>query len=76
MLLDIDVVMRMHNLIEYSDIYLKTSKSLWQCYRVEAALDNTGNIIDFPAVNNNSIWFKFKEKIAGPTYNNGKKTLI
>ena len=27
---EIDVVMPMYNLIEYSDNYLKTSRSLWQ----------------------------------------------
>ena len=30
---DIDIVMPMYNLIEYSDNYAKTSGSLWQCYR-------------------------------------------
>ena len=30
---DIDVVMPMYNLIEYSDNYSKTSGSLWQYYR-------------------------------------------
>ena len=29
----INVVMPMYNLIEYNDIYLKTSESLWQYYR-------------------------------------------
>ena len=29
----IDIVMPMHNLIEYSDNYLKTSRRLWQYYR-------------------------------------------
>ena len=37
---DIDVVMSMYNLIEYSDIYSKTSGSLWQYYRDEPASDN------------------------------------
>ena len=32
---DIDIVMPMHNLIEYSDNYAKTSGSLWQYYRDE-----------------------------------------
>ena len=32
---DIDIVMRMYNLIEYSDNYSKTSGSLWQYYRDE-----------------------------------------
>ena len=30
---DIDIVMTMYNLIEYSDNYSKTSESLWQYYR-------------------------------------------
>ena len=30
---DIDIVMPMYNLIEYSDNYSKTSGSLWQYYR-------------------------------------------
>ena len=32
---DIDIVMPMYNLIEYSDNYSKTSGSLWQYYRDE-----------------------------------------
>ena len=30
---DIDIVMPMYNLIEYSSNYLKTSGSVWQYYR-------------------------------------------
>ena len=33
---DIDTVMPMYNLIEYSDNYSKTSGRLWQYYRVES----------------------------------------
>ena len=40
---DIDIVMPMYNLIEYSDNYSKTSGSLWQYTK------------DIPAVNNNAI---------------------
>ena len=32
---DIDIVMPMYNLIEYSDNYSKTSGSLWQYYKYE-----------------------------------------
>ena len=32
---EIDAVMPRYNLIEYSDSYLKTSRSLWQYYRDE-----------------------------------------
>ena len=51
--------------MEYSDIYWKPSGSLWQYYRDELALDNNNKIIDFPAnsKNNNSISFKFKQKL-------------
>ena len=52
--------MPMYNLIKYSDAYSKKSGSLWQQYRHEPALDNNGNIIDFPDDNNNSASFKFK----------------
>ena len=51
---DIDIVVPMHNLIEYSDAYSKTSESLWQYYRDEPAIDANNNIIDFPADKNNS----------------------
>ena len=63
----------MYNLIEYSDTYLKTSASLWQYYKDEPALDNDGNIIDFPDDNNNSALFKFKQKITRQTGNSGTK---
>ena len=43
---DIDIVMPMYNLIEYSDNYAKTSGSLWQYYRDEAN-DNLANSKSF-----------------------------
>ena len=51
---DLDVVIPMYNLIEYSDNYLKTSGSLWQYYG-----DDQNNIIT------NSESSKFKIKITG-----------
>ena len=68
-----DIVMPIYNLIEYSDAYSKTSESLWQYHRDEPALDNNGNIIDFPDDNNNSASYKFKQKITGQTGNGGTK---
>ena len=53
---DIDIVMPMYNLIEYSDNYSKTSGSLWQYYKD----DPNDNIA-------NSKSFKFKVKITGTT---------
>ena len=55
---DIDIVMPMYNLIEYSDNYAKTSGSLWQYYRDEA----NNNLADSES-------FKFKVKITGKTPN-------
>ena len=55
---DIDIVMPMYNLIEYSDNYAKASGSLWQYYRVEP----NNNLAD-------SEPFKFKVKITGKTPN-------
>ena len=49
--------MIMYNVIKYSNNYSKTLESLWQYYRYEQALDNTGNIIYFPAKNTNSVSF-------------------
>ena len=64
--------MPIYNLIEYSDPYLKTSGSLWQYFRDEPALNDNGEIIDFPA-DNNSASFKFKQRITGQTGNSGTK---
>ena len=62
----------MYNLIEYSYNYSKKSGSLWQYYRNDPPLVN-GAIVDFPANNSNSAWFKFKQKITGKTRNNSTK---
>ena len=70
---DIDIVIPMHNLIEYSNAYSTTSGSLWQYKRDEPALDNNNNIIDFPANNNNSISFKVKQQLTGEIGNGGTK---
>ena len=55
---DIDIVMPLYNLIEYSDNYAKTTGSLWQCFRYEPN-DNLGD----------SESFKSKIKITGKTPN-------
>ena len=70
---DIDTVMPMYNLIEYSDNYSKTPGSLWQYYRDEPYLNNNGAIANFPADNNNSASFKCKTKIAVRIGNDGTK---
>ena len=59
---DIDIIMPMYNLIEYSDNYAKISGSLWQYYRDEPN-DNLANCESF----------KSKIKITGKTTNNGNE---
>ena len=59
---DIDIVMPMYNLIEYSDNYAKTSGGLWQYYRDEP----NNNLADSES-------FKSKTKIAGKTSDNGNE---
>ena len=70
---DIDIVMPMHNLIEYSNAYLKISGSLCQYYTDEPALDNNGNILDFSANGNKSSSFNFKQQITEETGKEGPK---
>ena len=62
---NIDVVMSMYDLTEYSVIYSKASGGLRQYYKNELALCDKGNIIDFPGNRNNNISFRFKQQIAG-----------
>ena len=69
---DIDIVMPMYNLIEYSDNYAKTTGSLWQYCKDIPARNANGEIIIF-AGNNTTDSFKFKAKITGQTGNGGTK---
>ena len=63
--------MSMYNLIEQSDACSNTSGRLQQYYSDVPALDNNGNIIDFPGNNNNSNSFKFNQQITKQTGNGG-----
>ena len=68
---DIDIVMPMYNLIEYSDNYAKTTGSLWQyCKDIPALINN--QIVIFTA-NNLTDLFIFRVKITGQTGYNGTK---
>ena len=42
---DLDIVMPMYNLIEYSDNYSKTSGSLWQYRKDIPAVKNNNNLL-------------------------------
>ena len=72
---DIDVVMPMYNLIEYSDNYSKTSGISWQYCRDEPALDDNNAIVDFNAANTSTNSFKLKAIITGQASNNGTKNV-
>ena len=72
---NIDIVMSMYNLKEYSDNYSKTSKVLWKYYRDEPFLDANGTITDFPADDNKSASFTFKTKIADKIENSNTKDI-
>ena len=71
---DLDIVMPMYNLLEYSKNYRKTIWSLYNYYRDELSDDaddnNFGNI---KVVNSNT--FKHKNKIIGNTNNQGTKDI-
>ena len=70
---DIDIVMLMYNLIEYSDNYAKTTECLWQyCEDIPARDANDDDIVIF-ADGNTTDSFKFKLKITGRTGNGGTK---
>ena len=63
---DIDIVMSMYNLIEYSDNCAKTTGSLWQYFRDD---DGDGDDIDIE----DSKSFKSKVKITGKTNDDNEK---
>ena len=67
----IDIVMPMHNLIEYSNNYSKTSGCLWQNYKDIPAVDDGCGIVGFNGTNA-TYSFNFKTKITGQTDNNGE----
>ena len=64
---DLDIVMSMYNLLEYSKNYRKTIGSLYNYYRDELSDDAHDNNFDnIKVVNSNT--FKYKNKIIGNTY--------
>ena len=69
---DIDIIMPMYNLIEYSDNYAKTTGSLWQ-YCKDIPARDANNIIEEFTGGNTTDSFNFKAKITGQTGNNGRK---
>ena len=65
---DLDIVMPMYNLLEYSKNYRKTIGSLYNYYRDELSDDNNpNNFANRTVVNSNP--FKYKNKTIENTYN-------
>ena len=64
---DLDIVMSMYNLLEYSKNYRKTIGSLYNYYRDELTNDDNDNFAKIKVVNSEA--FKYKNKITGNTYN-------
>ena len=63
---DLDVVMSLYNLIEYSKHCRKTTGSLWNYYRDELTDDtNNNNIPNKNVINSKS--FKYKTDVTGST---------
>ena len=71
---DIDIVMPMYNLIEYSDNYSKTSASLWQ-YCKDILPVNNNNAIVAITEDNLTDSFNFKVKNTGQTGDDGTKNV-
>ena len=69
---DIDIVMPMYNLIEYSDNYAKKTGSFWQ-YSKDIPARNDNNEITVFTRKNLTDSFNFKQKFTGETGNNGTK---
>ena len=64
---DLDIVMPMYNLLEYSKSYRKAIGSLYNYYRNELTNDDNDNFANINVVNSEA--FKYKNKITGNMYN-------
>ena len=69
---DIDIVMPMYNLIEYSD---KLSGSLWQYCKEIPAVNSNGDIADFNGANA-AASFNFKANIMGQPDDDGERNNV
>ena len=56
---DLDIVMPMYNLLEYSDNYSERSRSLWNYYRDDVNKNNTAD--DYRKNNNKTVANKSSE---------------
>ena len=60
---NLDIIMPMYNLIEYSDNYADSSGSLYQFKRDESSINNAGNLLNVALDNSTS--FKYKASLSG-----------
>ena len=70
---DLDIVILIYNLLEYSDNYFMTSESLWNYYRNEVNDDANYVVANRRLSNNNRLSsnsFEYKAKIKGRTPDN------
>ena len=66
---NLDIIMPMYNLIEYSDNYPDSSGSLYQFKRDESPMNNAGNLLNVPLDNSTS--FKYKTSLLGKPTDGG-----
>ena len=71
---DIDVIMSLYNLLEYSPAYEKTSDLLWQYCKDISAVDNNNAIVNFTE-NNLTNSFNFKVRMTSQTGDDGTKKI-
>ena len=64
---DLDIVIPMYNLLEYSKNYKKTIVSLYNYYRDKLTNDVNNTFVNRKVINSNA--FKYKNKITANTYN-------
>ena len=72
---DLDVVMPMYNLLEYSKNYKKTTGSLWNYYRDEPNSSTDDNEIMRSILNSESFDYKANFMENGVTHNNLTKSI-
>ena len=65
---NLDIIMLLYNLLEYSDNYADSSKSLWEFKRDEQNINN-GNPADVST--GGSLSFKYKSSLLGEPANTG-----
>ena len=70
---DLDIVMPMYNLLEYSKNYREKTGSLWNYYRGEPNNPPTDNYNADPIKNSES--FKYKSSITGKTSNTNQENV-